>query len=213
MKNTYKNTYCEYCGNEYNGYQLCYDCYLEAKEENIIKSSNGTWIRNVMKGNENRYFQENKNYIKKQSIMTKIEKDFFKKANKVLNKKYIIYPQLNLQSIIDTDTYTRNDELFRIIDFVVVEKDSETPLFMIEINGNEHYVSDERIARDDSVKAIARVAQIPLLTLTNEQSKLMSKKEIKQVLKIIINYIKTHNSVIEPLFYTDITLNNINQIK
>lgn len=61
--------------------------------------------------------------------MTKTECIFFEKAlKKIDSKKYAIYPQVSLQSIIDTDSNTRNEELFRIVDFLVVDKKEQKPL-------------------------------------------------------------------------------------
>jgi len=209
MKNNYIR-YCEYCGLETNGYELCYDCYLLSKDSSIIQDKNENWIKNPIKGNENKFYDKNKEYYKKNSLMNKYERIFFEKSIKYLKKKnYILCPQVNLQTIIETNTNTRNDELFRNVDFLLIDKTYE-PLLIIEINGNTHYYNIYTIERDKSVKAIAYNSNIPILTITNEESNRLTNKNIKSIYKTLITYIEKYKNQKYPQI--DIDLNNIDKL-
>lgn len=64
-----KKNQCAFCKDDCY-YELCRDCYKEAKEGFIIKNDSGKWLRNVVKGKENEFYDENnwtKEYIKKGS--------------------------------------------------------------------------------------------------------------------------------------------------
>lgn len=205
---------CEYCGEYSNGYPLCYDCYQLSQEKIIIQDRNGNWINNVIKGNEDKFYDENKEYTKKDTLLTKNEGLFYTKLIKTVNKnKHIICPQVGLRAIIETNTKT-NNELYRSVDFTIINNETYEPILLIEINGNEHYEKDYTIARDDSVQKIAHEAQIPLFTLTNKEAKDISINKLQSSLQIIYNYIENFKPTPKKGFkITDITLDNIEKLK
>ena len=98
-----KENHCAFCGKLTN-YELCRDCYQEAKENYIIKNEKGIWTRNFKKNNEYKFFDEKKEYKLKQDIMNEYEMRVFNLIKKILRQKYTIIPQVNLQSIITTNT-------------------------------------------------------------------------------------------------------------
>ena len=182
---TYYKKECEYCG-EYSGkYNLCSECYSMAEEGLIIKNYNGYWVKNIKKGIEERFYNEDKNYSLNLSPLNEYEIRFYDLVRKSLSKKFIIDPQTNLQTIINTNTNTRNDELFRIIDFVIFEKSNYAPILAIEINGMQHKYNPYYRERDKSVQAILKDAQLPLLNIDVRTLKNISSRKDKKLAAII----------------------------
>lgn len=183
------NNYCEFCG-EYSGkYELCAECYNLAKDEFIIKNDKGVWVKNVKKGNEYKFYDETKHYSLKQNLLNEFEMDFFNTVRKVINHKYVIIPQVNLQTIVETDTNTRNDELFRNIDFIVYHTEKYIPFLAIELNGQQHYTNEYWKERDKSVKAILKDIELPLLTIDIKDLRKIEPKEIEKIINKVIKYL------------------------
>lgn len=180
---------CAFCGMLSPKYELCRDCYNLSKEGIIIKNNNGEWIKNVRKNNEYKFYDENKEYILKQEILNKFEMRFYNIVRQALKLKYTIIPQVNLQSIISTNTNTRNDELYRNVDFALFHSKSFVPFLIIELNGQQHYTNEYYIERDKSVKSILDRVQLPLLTIDIKDIKKMSDYEIYNLMRKVINYL------------------------
>ncbi|MBQ9792504.1 MAG: DUF2726 domain-containing protein [Clostridia bacterium] len=185
MKNKHE---CCYCG-ELTSYELCRDCYYEAKDGFIIKNEDGIWIRNIKKGNEYRFYDENKNYYLKQEILNEFEMRFFNIVRSTLSKKYAIIPQVNLQSIITTDSIKRNDELYRNVDFALFYAKDFTPFLIIELNGQQHYTNEYNKERDKSIKQICDRVQLPILTIDIKDLRKMKNSEIFNIMKKVISYL------------------------
>ena len=180
---------CENCG-EYSGrYDLCRECYDLAKEEFIIKNDKGEWVKNPKKGNEYKFYDENKTYFLKTDLLNKYEMQFFNLIRNSLNKKYVIIPQVNLQTIVETDTNTRNDELFRNIDFIIFHTEKYIPFLAIELNGQQHYTNEYWKERDKSVKSILKDIKLPLLTIDIKDLKNCNQKKLHSVIDKVIKYI------------------------
>ena len=109
-----------------------------------------------------------------------------------LDKKYIIIPQINLQSIINTNGLNRNDELFRNIDFGIFVKKTFYPILMIELNGEQHNTNGYYKERDISVSNILKQVRIPLLNISIKDLKSMTSKNIKAIIKYTTIYIKNN---------------------
>lgn len=169
MKHKKYNNYCAFCGEYSYQYELCKNCYELSINEEIIKDENGDWERNIIKGNENKFYCENKIYSKKPLITEEIESKFYSFVKQNLDENFIIIPQVNLQTIITTNNYTRNDELFRNVDFCIFTKNELIPLLCIELNGKQHYYNEYYKQRDISVKKILENAYIKLITFKNEE--------------------------------------------
>lgn len=182
--------HCKFCGQYSGKYELCNECYQLSKDEYIIKNENDEWVKNVKKGNEYKFYDKNKHYTLKTNLLNEQEMRFFNIIRKALPKKYIIVPQVNLQTIIDTDTNTRNDELYRNIDFAIFYTKQYIPFLMIEVNGEQHYHNEYWKERDKSVKAILNKVQLPLLTV---DAKKLRKTEDKQILLQINKVVKYLN--------------------
>ena len=178
--------YCEFCGKYSNKYELCNECYELSKENYIIKNDKGIWIKNIKKGIENRFYNENKSYFLKKELLNEFEMRFYKLIRKSINYKYLIIPQINLQTIIETDSNKRNDELYRNVDFGLFYAKSYKPFLLIELNGSQHYTNSYNIERDKSVKNILKKVELPLLTIDIREIKKMTDKEIIVKIKQIV---------------------------
>lgn len=179
---------CKFCG-EITKYELCKDCYTLAKENFIIKNDKGIWIKNVRKDNEYKFYNENKEYKLKQEIMNEWEMRVYNLIKNNLPKKYSIIPQVNLQSIITTNSNKRNDELYRNVDFAVFHSKNFMPFLIIELNGQQHYTNEYYKERDKSVKQILEKVRLPLLTVDIKNIKHMTNVEIKTLFKKVIRYL------------------------
>lgn len=179
---------CLFCG-EQTKYELCRECYQLSKESYIVKNDKGQWVKNIVKGNEYKFFDPNKEYFLKQDILNEWEMRFFNLIRKKLPLKYTIIPQVNLQSIISTNTNTRNDELYRNVDFALFYSKTFKPFLIIELNGQQHYTNDYNKERDKSVKAILDRVQVPLLTIDIKDIKRLQDNSIQKIMSKVIKYL------------------------
>lgn len=127
----------------------------------------------------------NKNYYRKTPVLNIHEKKFFHIMRKKIGDKFIITPQVNLQSIIETDSYERNDELFRNIDFGIFDTEMYNPIMLIEVNGKQHENDLYWKKRDNSVKEILEKSNILFYTISNEEFKNNTKRIADEILEII----------------------------
>lgn len=108
--------------------------------------------------------QNIKIYKAKNSILTNNEKEFYNKLFQVVDKNYLVLPQINLGSVVEKiDGSKFRNELFRIIDFGIFDRKTLKPLLLIELNDKTHKQA-ERYQRDLKVREILKDAGLPLLT-------------------------------------------------
>lgn len=108
--------------------------------------------------------QQPKYNLKKKTI-TDNEKYFLDIIRKHFSKQYEIRPQVPLSNIIEkTKTFPREyqNELNRIIDIGIFDKDTTEPLLLIEINDSTHE-QKRRKERDDKVKELCQNVELPLI--------------------------------------------------
>lgn len=114
---------------------------------------------------------KNKYHIKTKTI-TDNEKYFLDVIKKHFGKDYEIRPQVPLSNIIekekDFDKQYQN-ELNRIIDIGIFDKETSYPLLLIEINDSTHKRKDRQV-RDSKVKSICEQAGIKLIAFWTEYS-------------------------------------------
>ena len=137
---------------------------------------------------EDRFYNPKKKYFKKYPVLNVNEKRFYNYMRKKLYPNYIITPQVNLQTIIETDSNNRNNELFRNIDFGIFDIEMYNPIMLIEINGKQHDNNMYWIKRDKSVKEILDQANIMLFTINNKDltSDIKIEKLSNELIDIII---------------------------
>lgn len=192
-KRYYKNydNECLFCGEKSGKYELCKDCYHLAEDEIIIQNENGNWIKNIKKGIEERFYNEDKQYTLNLTPLNEFELNFYNLIRKNIDNKFIIDPQTNLQTIIKTNTNKRNDELFRNIDYVIFEKINYSPILAIELNGLQHKTNAYNQERDKSVQSILKDAQLPLLNIDIKILKKLNynkEQKLSNIINEVINY-------------------------
>ena len=191
------NKICEFCGQEANFFSLCSDCEKLAFNKEIIKNEEGQWIKRERPKEELNFYDPEKEYVLKYPMLNNEEKNFFYFVRKNLNENFIITPQVNLQTIIETDTKTRNNELYRNLDFVIFDKENYIPLIAIEINGTQHYYNKYWRKRDKSVKAILKEAELEILILRNYEIEKLNKKFIYRLNNKLKNILYETKQIIE----------------
>ena len=118
-------------------------------------------------------------------IMSKYENEFYNKM-KELEQDYKIVPQLVLSSVIKKESKNKyQNELYKMIDFAIFDKDYNKLLLLIEINDSSHNQTNRK-ERDLKVKKICNNANIKLITFytkyPNEKDYIINriKKEIEK---------------------------------
>lgn len=125
-----------------------------------------------------------KNYIKRNSIMTQTEQNFYKLL-KLITTKYNceIFAQVSLYSIIQPLNYKALNRIrSKSIDYVITDKEYNIKL-CIELDDYTHN-KQERIKRDNFVNNIFKKTKIKLLRIPIEQAFIVERieKQIKESL-------------------------------
>lgn len=103
-------------------------------------------------------------YAIKENYLSYTEQQFFNVIKKIVNDKYLVFPQIPLSQIIIKNSESRyQNELYRIIDFCIFDKNYH-PLLCIEINDETHRQKD-RYIRDKKVENLLNIVGLPLITL------------------------------------------------
>ena len=126
-----------------------------------------------------------KDYIKKDSLLTKNELAFFNKLRILYKNKYHIQTQVSLRSVITKTKQSKYiNELFKDIDFGLFDINTLEPLVLIELNDSTHKNAN-RYQRDLKVRKLLEESGIPLITfyssMPNELDYL--KKRVNEVIK------------------------------
>lgn len=103
--------------------------------------------KNEVKINDNVSKENNNIYKLKTQTITDNEKYFLNIINKYFQTKYLIKDQVPLNSIIEKEKRYKNEyqnELNRIIDIGIFDKETTAPLLLIEINDNTHLKKSRR---------------------------------------------------------------------
>lgn len=111
--------------------------------------------------------EENEKYLYavRASFVTPTERKYLTAIKHILPKECYLQPQVALRSVIDrTDNAYYQNELYRIIDVCIFDKETFRPLVLVEINDESHN-QPKRIERDKKVKMICEEAGLPLVTL------------------------------------------------
>lgn len=125
-------------------------------------------------------------YARKRAYISRNEYNLLLSLREIAPDKYEVIPQAALNSVIDklTQNAYRN-ELFRVVDFLFVDKTTFAPLLLVELNDSSHLKAD-RQERDRKVKEICDRAGMPLVTFTTAESKdflLVRKTVLKNILR------------------------------
>lgn len=102
-----------------------------------------------------------------QSLMTRNERIVYEKIKKCISEKYIIFPQISIRSIIKRNFKTNNNTQWKIVDFLICEKDSYKPVLVVEVNDKTHEEYERRV-RDENVYNILNEMNLPIWFLKPE---------------------------------------------
>lgn len=116
------------------------------------------------------------------SLLNPNERLFFESLKLAIEGKYDIYPQVHLGAIFQPINYGHNwaeiNKLNKRIDFVLFDKNTQTPKIAIELDGDSHS-KYKSFKRDEFVGEIFNKFNIPLVRFNNGN---YSIEEIKKVL-------------------------------
>ncbi len=135
-----------------------------------------------------------KKYIKK-DIMTFNEKKFYSLLKEILGDDYIVWPQINLNSVIqkfENDKY-RNELCSRNVDFGIFSKNDYKLLLLVELNDETHNTSNKRKNRDRNVYDLCKSAGIEIISFW--ENKPNEREYVKSRINSYINPSKEEEKV------------------
>lgn len=110
------------------------------------------------------------NFNLRPSLMNSNERVFFEQLKIAVGGAYDIYPQVHLGAIFQPTSYGHNwaevNKLNKKIDFVLFDKNTQTPKIAIELDGDSHS-KFKSFKRDEFVSAIFQKFNIPLVRFNN----------------------------------------------
>ena len=142
--------------------EICFICYT------VMNKNKGEFNNQEINNSDNNYTTTNttQTYFLK-SYVSNNERMYFDAIKEAVGDKYFVYPQICLASIIDKHTDGYRNELFRIVDFGIFDKNFNL-ILLIEINDSSHN-SYERQIRDKKVLDICFKAGIPIIAFWTSQ--------------------------------------------
>ena len=110
------------------------------------------------------------NFKLRPSLLISNERVFYEQLKIVVGGVYDIYPQVHLSAIFQPITFGHNwakiSKLNKRIDFVLFNKDTQTPKIAIELDGDSHS-KFKSFKRDEFVGQIFAKFNIPLVRFNN----------------------------------------------
>jgi len=110
------------------------------------------------------------NFQLRPSLLNSNERVFFEQLKIAVGGEYDIYPQVHLGAIFQPIKYRHNwaelNKLNKRIDFVLFDKNTQTPKIAIELDGDSHS-NYKSFKRDEFVGQIFAKFNIPLIRFNN----------------------------------------------
>ncbi|MCL1944414.1 MAG: DUF2726 domain-containing protein [Firmicutes bacterium] len=101
-------------------------------------------------------------YKTKDNIVSDVEHEFYQKLVRAV-PNYTVLQQVPLSNIIEkVSNGAFRNELFRVIDYCIVDRATYKPILLIELNDSSHKKLD-RATRDQKIKDICDIANINLI--------------------------------------------------
>lgn len=123
-------------------------------------------------------------YAVKRNYLSAAERNFLHLLRGIKPERYEVVPQVALVTVIDKLTMNAyRNELFRIADYLFVDRDTFEPLLLVELNDQSHRKAD-RMERDRKVAEICQSAGLPLVTFwlkDNDTFEEVRKTVLKQI--------------------------------
>ena len=114
--------------------------------------------------------ENERKYKKKAQYITNAERAFLVTLRAAAGVKYEVCPQAPLVSVVDkVSGGAFRSELFRVIDYVIIDINTSEPLLLVELNDISHNRSD-RAERDRKVAEICENAGVPLVSFTTAEA-------------------------------------------
>lgn len=111
-----------------------------------------------------------KAYRRKSTYISRAEWEFLQVLRNVVGARYEVCVQAPLVSVIDkVSGGAFRNELFRVVDYLIVDSVSYEPLLLVELNDASHNRADRR-ERDRKVAEICADAGMPLVAFTTAES-------------------------------------------
>lgn len=130
--------------------------------------------------------KEKPQYAVKRNYLSAAERNFLLLLRGIKPEKYEVIPQVALAAVLDKVTCaTYRNELFRIIDYMFVDRDTFEPLLLVELNDASHLKAD-RAERDRKVAEICASAGMPLITFWTRD-----KNSFEEVRKVVLTRLRT----------------------
>lgn len=123
-------------------------------------------------------------YRKKSRYITAAEWDFLHVLRSIVGNRYEVCVQAPLVAVIDKPGSAYRNELFRVVDYLIVNPANYEPLLLVELNDASHNRADRK-SRDQKVADICADAQMPLAVFTTAQS-----RDTAEVRKTILKMLK-----------------------
>ena len=123
-------------------------------------------------------------YTAKQSLMTRVEDEFFLKLERAVSERYYVFPQVHLSSLLDHHvkgqdwSYAFRHINGKSVDYVLCSRETLLPTYAIELDDYSHEKSDRR-KRDKEVERIFEEANLPLVRFKDKN---VSEQSIIQTL-------------------------------
>ena len=108
-------------------------------------------------------------YRKKRTYISRAEWEFLQLLRSVLGNDYEVCVQAPLVAVLEKESSGYRNELFRVVDYLIVEPVSYAPLLFVELNDASHNRPD-RIARDEKVFSLCAAADMPIVSFTTAES-------------------------------------------
>ncbi|MDE7394949.1 MAG: DUF2726 domain-containing protein [Clostridiales bacterium] len=108
-------------------------------------------------------------YHKKRTYITRAEWEFLQLLRSILGDRYEVCVQAPLVSVLEKESGGFRNELFRVVDYLIVEPVSFAPLLFVELNDASHN-RPERVARDEKVFSLCAAADMPIIAFTTAES-------------------------------------------
>lgn len=123
-------------------------------------------------------------YRKKRTYITRAEREFLQTLRSILDDRYEVCVQAPLVAVLDKENGGYRNELFRVVDYLIVDAASYAPLLFVELNDASHN-RPERAARDEKVFSLCAAADMPIIAFTTEEAHNVPfvRKQITKMLK------------------------------
>lgn len=114
-------------------------------------------------------------YVRKTYIMTKTEASFYKRLQRAVNGKYIVFPQIHLSSLASNVTPGKYHKAGfqrinrRSVDYILADINTLQAVYAIELDDKTHDTQKGR-AVDALKEEILKQIQIPLVRFRNVQN-------------------------------------------